>query len=500
MKLNLSAREFEALAKDYNVIPVYTSFLADIENPLTAFLKIEKLGRFPFLLESVEGGEKWARYSFLGYGNSFYFKSKKHYYELYDRGRVELGEFADPLDVLKPIVKSFKPYPDPNLPRFWGGLVGYIGYDTVKFWEPVPDKDPDEIGSPDIFLVRSDLLIIFDNLSGELTVVKPTVLNEDKSPQEVYLDAVEEITRAVETLKKPLEKREFLPAADEELSVSFEGWRSNFTKEEFEEIVKRAKRYIEEGDIIQVVLSQRFSKHLRAEPITVYRMLRHLNPSPYMYYLKFDDLFVVGASPEILVRVENGRIETRPIAGTRPRGKTPEEDRKLEENLLGDEKEKAEHIMLVDLARNDVGRVAKYGTVKVESLMRIERYSHVMHIVSDVNGVLKEGFDALDVLRATFPAGTVSGAPKVRAMQIIEELENTRRGVYAGAVGYISFQGNMDTAIAIRTAVIRGGEIFVQAGAGIVADSVPEREYEETRNKAKALIKAVELAERVEKV
>jgi anthranilate synthase component 1 len=378
--------------------------------------------------------------------------------------------------------------------------VGYIGYDTVKFWEPVPDKNPDEIGSPDIFLVRSDLLVIFDNLSGELTVVKPAVLNGDKSPQEVYLEAVEEITRAVETLKKPLEKREFLPAAGEGLSVSFEGWRSNFTKEEFEEIVKRAKRYIEEGDIIQVVLSQRFSKHLRAEPITVYRMLRHLNPSPYMYYLKFDDLFVVGASPEILVRVENGRIETRPIAGTRPRGKTPEEDKKLEENLLGDEKEKAEHIMLVDLARNDVGRVAKYGTVKVESLMRIERYSHVMHIVSDVSGVLKEGFDALDVLRATFPAGTVSGAPKVRAMQIIEELENTRRGVYAGAVGYISFQGNMDTAIAIRTAVIRGGEIFVQAGAGIVADSVPEREYEETRNKAKALIKAVELAERVEKV
>ena len=314
--------------------------------------------------------------------------------------------------------------------------------------------------------------------------------------QDLYREAKEEIFRAVEELKKPLPEREFLPTPPQTLEVDFSQWRSNFTKEEFEKIVKRAKEYIEAGDIIQVVLSQRFRKRLKTSPELLYRALRFLNPSPYMFFLKFDDLYVVGASPEILVRVEDGRIETRPIAGTRPRGKTPQEDRELEENLLSDEKEKAEHIMLVDLARNDVGRVAKYGSVKVENLMRIERYSHVMHIVSDVVGELREDRDALDVIRATFPAGTVSGAPKVRAMQIIEELENERRGIYAGAVGYISFQGNTDTAIAIRTAVIRGDEIFVQAGAGIVADSIREREWEETRNKAKALIKAVEIAER----
>ena len=493
--LNLSAEEFFELSKDYNVIPLYTEFIADMENPLTAFLKIKDLGRFPFLLESVEGGEKWARYSFLGYGGSFYVKTYRHYYEIYDRGRVEIGEFADPLDILKPIVRNYKPYRDKNLPRFWGGLVGYIGYDVVKFWEPVPDRNPDPIGAPDIFLVQTDLMVIFDNLSSKLIVLKPVVVG-NRNPLDLYRAAQKEILRVVERLKKPLPEREFLPVPPKTLDADFSEWRSNFTKEGFESIVKRAKEYIEAGDIIQVVLSQRFRKRLKTSPELLYRALRFLNPSPYMFFLKFDDLYVVGASPEILVRVEDGRIETRPIAGTRPRGKTPQEDRELEENLLSDEKEKAEHIMLVDLARNDVGRVAKYGSVKVENLMRIERYSHVMHIVSDVVGELREDRDALDVIKATFPAGTVSGAPKVRAMQIIEELENERRGIYAGAVGYISFQGNTDTAIAIRTAVIRGDEIFVQAGAGIVADSIPEREWEETRNKAKALIKAVEIAER----
>jgi anthranilate synthase component 1 len=494
--LNLSEGEFLELSKDYNVIPLYTEFLADIENPLTAFLKIKNLGRFPFLLESVEGGERWGRYSFLGYGGSFYIKTKKHYYEIYDRGKVEVGEFADPLDILRPVVKKYKPFGDKNLPRFWGGLVGYIGYDTVKFWEPVPDKNPDPIGSPDIFLIQTDLLIIFDNLSSKLTVLKPAIIPEGANPLEIYKKAKLEIQKAVETLKKPLEERKFFPIPPGTLNVDFSKWRSNFAKEQFEEMVKKAKRYIEEGDIIQVVLSQRFRKKLETSPENLYRVLRYLNPSPYMFFLKFDDLYVVGASPEILVRLEDKRIETRPIAGTRPRGKTPVEDKQLEKDLLSDEKERAEHLMLVDLARNDVGRVAKYGTVKVESLMRIERYSHVMHIVSDVSGELAENRDVLDVIKATFPAGTVSGAPKVRAMQIIEELENERRGIYAGAVGYISFQGNTDLAIAIRTAVIRGEEIFVQAGAGIVADSVPEKEWEETRNKAKALIKAVEIAEK----
>ncbi len=492
---NLSLEKFLKLAKEYNVIPLYREFLADLENPLSAFLKIKNLGRFPFLLESVIGGEKWARYSFLGYGGSFYLKTKGSFYEIYDRAKVKLGSFVDPLEVLKPIVKNFKPFGDPKLPRFWGGMVGYIGYDTVKFWEPVPDRNPDPLGLPDIFLVRSDLVIIFDNLSSKLTVVKPVVVSKDDDLKELYFRALEEIDRVIESLKAPSGEQEFIPVGRER-EVDFSEWNSNFSKKEFEEIVSRAKKYIEAGDIIQVVLSQRFKKKLKTTPERVYRALRYLNPSPYMFFLKLDDLYVVGASPEILVRVEGNKVETRPIAGTRPRGKTPEEDKKLELNLLSDEKEKAEHIMLVDLARNDLGRVCKFGTVKVESLMRIERYSHVMHIVSDVSGILAEGKDALDALKATFPAGTVSGAPKVRAMQIIEELEKEKRGIYAGAVGYISFQGNLDTAIAIRTAVIRGDEIFVQAGAGIVADSVPEREWEETRNKAKALIKAVEMAEK----
>ncbi|NPB04938.1 MAG: anthranilate synthase component I [Aquificae bacterium] len=497
--LNLSPEEFLRLAEEFNVIPLYAEFLADLENPLTAFLKIKDLGRFPFLLESVEGGEKWARYSFLGYGGKFYFKSKGHYYELYDRGRVELGEFADPLDVLKPLVRRFKPYRDGRLPRFWGGLVGYVGYDTVKFWEPVPDKNPDPLGVPDVFLVRTDLLVVFDNLSGKLSVVKPVVIEEDANPEELYREAAAEIRRAVEALSRPTEEKPFLPLGGDLSSVDLSGWRSNFPKKDFLEAVRRAKRYIEEGDVIQVVLSQRFSKRLDCSPETLYRVLRHLNPSPYMFFLKFDDLFVVGASPEVLVRVEEGKVETRPIAGTRPRGRTPEEDLALERDLLADEKERAEHIMLVDLARNDLGKIAKKGSVKVDALMRIERYSHVMHIVSDVSALLEENRDVWDVLKATFPAGTVSGAPKVRAMQIIEELEPERRGIYAGAVGYVSFQNNADMAIAIRTAVIKDRTVFVQAGAGIVADSVPEREWEETVNKAKALIKAVELAERAER-
>jgi len=486
------------LAKDYTVIPLYTEFLADIENPLTAFFKIKPLGKYPFLLESVEGGEKWARYSFLGYGGSFYFKSKGHYYEIYNKGAVEFGEFADPIDILKPIINRFKTYFDPNLPRFWGGLVGYIGYDTVKFWEPIPDKNPDPLSVPDIFLVRTDLIVIFDNLSSKLTVLKPIVVEKDKEPKQLFEEAQKEILTVVEKLKDPLKERKLLPIKGDVSEIDLSKWRSNFTKEQFEEIVKKAKRYIVDGDIIQVVLSQRFKKLFKASPETFYRILRYLNPSPYMYYLAFDDLYVVGSSPEILVRVEDRKIETRPIAGTRPRGKTPEEDLKLERELLSDEKEKAEHIMLVDLARNDIGRVAKVGSVNVDSLMRIERYSHVMHIVSDVSGELEEDKDVLDVLKATFPAGTVSGAPKVRAMQIIEELENEKRGIYAGAVGYISFQQNMDMAIAIRTAVIKDGTVYIQAGAGIVADSVPEKEWQETVNKAKALIKAVEIAEKVE--
>ena len=489
MQLNLSREAFRALSKDFGVIPLYTELLVDTDTPLSLFFKVKDKGQFNILLESAEGGEKWGRYSFIILGSSFYIRTRREFGEIYNRGRVSFFRSNDPLGEIKKIVRKFRPFNDPNLPRFWGGLVGYFAYDLVKFYEPVPDENPDPIQTYDIFLVLTDIVIIHDNLTGKIKIIVP--LFAENNPDEEYNRGAEKIGKTVERLKK--EVAPFLKVKDKEPELS--NWKSNFTKEEFEKIVKKAKDYIAQGDVIQVVLSQRFRKPFYSNPDKIYRILRFLNPSPYMYYLDFGDLKVIGSSPEILVRLEEGVIETRPIAGTRKRGKTEDEDKALEKDLLSDEKERAEHLMLVDLARNDIGRVSKTGSVKVENFMRIERYSHVMHIVSDVVGKLREEYDALDVLRATFPAGTVSGAPKVRAMQIIEELENERRGIYAGSVGYISFQGNMDMAIAIRTAVYRDREIFVQAGAGIVADSIPEKEWEETVNKAKALMKAIEMAE-----
>ena len=489
MQLNLSREDFRRISKEFSVVPLYTELLVDTETPLSLFLKVKDKGQFNILLESAEGGEKWGRYSFVILGSSFYVRTRKEFGEIYNRGKVEFFKSKDPLGEIKKIVRNFKPYNDPNLPRFWGGLVGYFAYDVVKFYEPVPDENPDPIQTYDIFLVLTDVVIIHDNLTGKIKIVVPLFTENDLD--EEYNRGVEKIEKVLKRIKES--STTLLSVSEREPNLN--NWRSNFSKEEFESIVKKAKEYIAQGDVIQVVLSQRFRKPFYSNPDRIYRVLRFLNPSPYMYYLDFGDLKVIGSSPEILVRLEEGKIETRPIAGTRRRGKTEEEDRALEEELLSDEKERAEHLMLVDLARNDIGRVAKTGSVKVENFMRIERYSHVMHIVSDVVGELKEGYDALDVLKATFPAGTVSGAPKVRAMQIIEELENERRGIYAGSVGYISFQGNMDMAIAIRTAVYRDREIFVQAGAGIVADSVPEKEWEETVNKAKALMKAIETAE-----
>ena len=489
MHLNLSKEKFKSISKEYSVVPLYTELLVDTETPLSIFLKVKEKGQFNVLLESAEGGEKWGRYSFVILGSSFYFRTRKEFGEVYNRGRVKFFKSKDPLGELKKIVRSFKPYNDPNLPRFWGGLVGYFAYDLVKFYEPVPDENPDPIQTYDIFLVLTDVVIIHDNLTGKIKVVVPLFTENDL--EEEYNRGVEMISKVLKSIKEG--STTLLSVSEKEPNLN--SWTSNFSKEEFERIVKKAKEYIAQGDVIQVVLSQRFRKPFYSNPDKIYRVLRFLNPSPYMYYLDFGDLKVIGSSPEILVRLEEGRIETRPIAGTRKRGKTEEEDKALEKELLSDEKERAEHLMLVDLARNDIGRVAKIGSVRVENFMRVERYSHVMHIVSDVVGELKEGYDPLDVLKATFPAGTVSGAPKVRAMQIIEELENERRGIYAGSVGYISFQGNMDMAIAIRTAIYRDREVFVQAGAGIVADSVPEKEWEETVNKAKALMKAIETAE-----
>ncbi len=488
MELNLKPEEVKKLSRDYSVIPVYTEILGDVETPLSIFLKVKENGKINFLLESAEGGEKWGRYSFIITGSSFFIRSKKDIVEIYDRGRVKLLRTEDPLKEIDKVIRKFKAFNDKNLPRFWGGLVGYVAYDVIKFYEPVEDLNPDPIETYDIFMVLTDRVIIHDNLTGKIKIVCPII--SERGVEREYERAKRMIEEAIEKLKKESVEHINFPEVNPEINM----WRSNFSKDEFEKIVIRAKKYIEEGDVIQVVLSQRFRRRFEGNPVNVYRALRYLNPSPYMYLLDFRDLYVIGSSPEVLVRLEGKRIETRPIAGTRPRGKNSEEDLKLERELLSDEKERAEHLMLVDLARNDIGRVAKTGSVRVEDFMRIERYSHVMHIVSDVVGELKEGFSAIDVLKATFPAGTVSGAPKVRAMQIIEELENERRGIYAGSVGYISFQGNMDMAIAIRTAIIRDNEIFVQAGAGIVADSVPEREWEETVNKAKALMKAVEMA------
>ena len=490
MHLNLTEDQIKKLAQKYEVIPIYTEFLADTETPLSIYLKLKEEGKFVFLLESAEGGEKWGRYSFIIRGSSFYIRGKGPFGEVYDRGRVTFFHSNDPLGKIKEFFHRFKTPDDEDLPRFWGGLVGYIAYDIIKFYEPVPDENPDPVGVFDYYLVLTDLVIIFDNLTGKVKVLYPLIVRRGLGDQvKLGRRTIEETVELIRSktappIQVPPESKDFL-------------WRSNFTKEEFESVVRKAKDYIAQGDVIQVVLSQRFQRKFEGKAEDVYRVLRFLNPSPYMYLLDFGELKVVGSSPEVLVRVEGKRVETRPIAGTRPRGKTKEEDLMLEKDLISDEKEKAEHLMLVDLARNDLGRVCEIGSVKVEDFMRVERYSHVMHIVSDVVGTLKEGADALDVLKATFPAGTVSGAPKVRAMQIIEDLEPEKRGVYAGSVGYISFQGNMDMAIAIRTALIRDREVFVQAGAGIVADSVPEREWQETVNKAKALMKAVDLAQSV---
>jgi len=488
MQLSLKEEEVKRLAKDYNVIPVYGEILADVETPLSIFLKLRGKGGLVFLLESAEGGEKWGRFSFVITGSSFYVRTKGSYGEIYDRGRVRFFETKDPVGVVERIIKDFRPYNDPNLPRFWGGLVGYVAYDVVRFYEAIGDKNPDPIGVCDLQMVLTDGVVIHDNLTGRIKIVYP-ILTE-RGVEREYRKAKEFVEDTIGRLRGGGASHISILEREPDLSL----WEANFSRDEFEKAVLTAKDYIARGDVIQVVLSQRFRRLFEGNPENIYRVLRYLNPSPYMYYLDFGELKVIGSSPEVLVRVEDRRIETRPIAGTRPRGTTPEEDRRLEEELLRDEKERAEHLMLVDLARNDLGRVSEVGSVRVENFMRIEKYSHVMHIVSDVVGTLREGLSSLDVLRSTFPAGTVSGAPKVRAMQIIEELERERRGIYAGSVGYVSFQGNMDMAIAIRTAIVRDREVFVQAGAGIVADSVPEREWEETVNKAKVLMKAVQAA------
>jgi len=485
----ISRVDYDRLARaGYNRIPLQREILADLETPVSAYLKMAH-GPYSYLLESVHGGEKWGRYSIIGLPCATVVRVKGDLLLIEQDGQeIHRQQTDDPLSAIQKIHRQFNVPQLDAIPRFNGGLVGYFSYDSIRFIEPhLGDPDsPDPVGAPDILLMVSDELLVFDNLSGRLHIVVHT----DPESDDAWLAGRDRLDQLVEQISSLSVGR--ATPVDEPISES--DFQSSFTREDFEEAVERCKDYIESGDIFQVVLSQHLSIPFEAEPITLYRALRTVNPSPYMYFLDLDDFQIVGSSPEILARLEEGEVTVRPIAGTRRRGHSEEEDQRLEAELIADPKELAEHLMLVDLGRNDVGRIAATGSVTLTSKMQVERYSHVMHIVSNVTGELQDDLDAIDVLRATFPAGTVSGAPKVRAMEIIGELEPERRGIYAGAVGYIGWNGNMDTAIAIRTAIIADGQLHIQAGAGIVADSIPANEWQETMNKGRAIFRAVAMA------
>jgi anthranilate synthase component 1 len=483
-----SLAEFKKLSKKGNLIPVYKEILADTDTPVSAFMKLNN-SKNCFLLESVEGGEKWARYSFIGLNPTLIFKSRGEKVTLIKNNKKEVIKSLNPLLILQRIMRQFKPVELKGLPRFYGGAVGFMSYDMVKFFEDLPDTVKDDTDWNDSYFMITDTLVIFDNLKHNVKVVCNVHLdNKNTGINSQYKKAIETIDQIITKLNRPLKKPVF-DSSNKSLRI-----RSNVKKNEFKEIVNKAKKYIRAGEIIQVVLSQRFETDLNTDPFKLYRSLRMVNPSPYMYYLKMGKDIIVGSSPEVLVRLENDEIFLRPIAGTRPRGKDEKEDIALENSLKKDPKEIAEHIMLVDLGRNDVGRVSKMGSVTVEDFKVIERYSHVMHLVSSVYGILKKSKNAFDVLAAAFPAGTVSGAPKIRAMEIIDELEKHRRGPYSGAVGYFGFSGNMDFCITIRTMLVKNEKIYIQAGAGIVMDSKPENEFIETQNKAKGMIKAIKHA------
>jgi anthranilate synthase component 1 len=491
--------QVEAMVDKGNIIPIHRELPADMETPVSIYLKLQDEGPC-FLLESVSGGEQVARYSFIGvrprgvmtaFGNEVYFASEGH-------GRtITLEDGTDPLDMLQTEMSKYKPVRLPDLPRFIGGAVGFVSYDAVRHFERLPDDNPDDLNLPEMAFMIAHTIVVFDHARQRLQVVANADLTRG-DVRAAYRRAVARIEEVAARLNAPL------PEVPLPGDVPHNGLEANFTLDEYKALVEKAKTYIVAGDIFQVVLSQRLSRRTSAHPFGIYRALRMHNPSPYMVFMRFPGgigsppLHIISASPEMHVRLEEGVAELRPIAGTRWRGQTVEEDAALAEELLQDEKERAEHVMLVDLGRNDLGRVCEYNTVRVEEMMVIERYSHVMHIVSDVQGQVKPGFDAFDLLRATFPAGTVSGAPKVRAMEIIDELENIRRGIYAGVIGYIGYDGTMDSCIAIRTVVMQGDTVHIQAGGGIVADSDPQREYEESWNKAKALAEAVDYAEQTQ--
>jgi anthranilate synthase component 1 len=480
----ITESEFNALAaQGYNRIPLVCETFADLDTPLSLYLKLANKP-FSYLLESVQGGERFGRYSFIGLPAETRIVVHGHQATLHERGHETTQQVANPLDYIAAYQARFKVAPLTGLPRFTGGLAGYFGYDTVRYIEPklARTQKQDVIGTPDILLMLTEQLVVIDNLSGKLIFI----VYADPALEDAYSIARHRLSELVGMLHLPVHIP-FAPALPGSEA------RSEFGEVAFKAAVEKAKRYIFDGDIMQVVLAQRMAQPFPAQPLSLYRALRSINPSPYMFYYDMGDHHVVGSSPEILARLESDTVTVRPIAGTRPRGQTAQQDKALEQELLADPKELAEHLMLIDLGRNDVGRVAQNGTVKLTDKMVIERYSHVMHIVSNVEAKLKQGLTAMDVLKATFPAGTVSGAAKVRAMEIIDELEPTKRGIYAGAVGYLGFNGDMDVAIALRTAVVKDKMLYVQAGAGIVADSVPESEWQETQNKARAVLRAAEM-------
>jgi len=493
MNLTPSVGEARDLARSYDVVPLYAEFIGDLETPISAVLRFADEDTV-FLLESAEAAERFGRYSFLGFDPKRTLSYRNGVYTVVDSDGVREVPAADPFRGLAEIVGQKSVAPLPNLPAFVGGAVGFFSYDAVRYLERLPHAPPDDLGVPEALFAVTDTLVVFDHLRHKVLVVSLVDAAglrdvEGEGFTAAYRRAADDIRRVAERLSAPLTRR----------SPGFGGGplevSSNFTKEGYEEAVERAKEYIRAGDAFQVVPSQRFSADVgELDPLLLYRGLRTVNPSPYMTYLKIGDLALVGASPEPLVRVEGRRVMTRPVAGTRWRGGTPEEDAVLAEELLADEKERAEHVMLVDLGRNDLGRVSEIGSVELAGFMEVERYSHVMHIVSTVEANLRKDLTALDALAAAFPAGTVSGAPKVRAMEIIDELEPTRRGPYAGATGYYGIDGRLDTCITLRTALLKNGTVYFQAGGGVVADSVPSLEYEETRNKARAIQQALEVA------
>ncbi|MEI8173226.1 MAG: anthranilate synthase component I [Deltaproteobacteria bacterium] len=480
---------FKELTKKGNLIPVYKEILADMETPVSALMKLAS-GDHVFLLESVEGGEKWGRYTFLGSEPAMIFKVRGDDVLIQKDKDVHCYKHnGNPMKFLKELLHKYRPVSVEGLPRFYGGAVGFLGYDMVRFFEKVATSSHDDLKTDDAVFLITDTLVVFDNVKHTIKVVS-CASTEGHIPHEtVYNNTIKKIDGIIEILKEPHRKQEQRRHADK-----ISKYHSNMTPEAFGDMVKQAKEYIMAGDIIQVVLSQRFQIDNDLNPFDLYRALRFVNPSPYLFFLKLEDMFLIGSSPEVMVRLEEGVAELRPIAGTRKRGRNEQEDRQMADELLQDPKERAEHVMLVDLGRNDLGRIAQIGTIQVNQFMVVERYSHVMHLVSNIQAQLSPGKDCFDVLKASFPAGTLSGAPKVRAMEIIDEFEPTRRGPYGGAVGYFSYTGNMDLCITIRTMLIKDGNIFIQVGAGIVADSDPDSEYQETLNKVEGMVQAIRLA------